>query len=79
MTIFSEISFISYVYPPGRVRPVVNVVAVLIPAVCVAGRRVARGRIFIGKSKHHLSISSMLLFHEIPLLNDVVTMGLVFA
>ena len=52
MNILLDISFNSYVYPPGKVRPVVNAVAVLNPAACPVETNVGRGRIFIGKSKH---------------------------
>jgi hypothetical protein len=44
-------SSVTYVYPPGRVNPVVNAVAVLNPAACVVGINVGRCLIFIGKSK----------------------------
>lgn len=53
MNILLTISWYSYVYPPGKARPVVNAVAVLKPVVCAVGTNVGRGRIFIGKSKHH--------------------------
>lgn len=52
MNILLDISFYSYVYPPGKVRPVVNAVAALNPAVCAVETNVGRGRIFIGKSKY---------------------------
>ncbi len=37
----------TYVYPPGKVNPVVNAVPVRNPAVCVAGINVGRCRVFI--------------------------------